>query len=651
MAQQSESGGLLADPEVEPYLYAPYYTDERRDPNNNPQSQQVQREQIIQRKPAPAVTNVEIQPVSSTDTVYKAISESDAGSAGGPSPNYGSVGNVWSPGVWQRFPYRGILALCGCIGCVVASIVVLVVSDGEPIDDWVLSPTVYLAFLMAGTNMLARFAFNEGVKIAWWRKVLRGSTVKDLHAQWAHADGFWEAVFCGRQFNLVALASIAVTVIVVDQPLIQRASTVVTVQRTAPVNITAHIAPEIPWGFTGFQNGRVNSQQVMTTPMISVFNDYNSQTPINVSFTGCKHTCTGYIAAAGLAAKCNTISGPIRYNFTDYSAQVVSPFSAQVSLKSPIFKEPPALNVSSQMLLQIAYTFNSNGSIENSECEGTRTERNCTLLPATVRYPVTIVNGSILTLEDIVNNATVVSLQPPSTSFQVDGYGDYAHWTMGGLYLAIRSLFVSNATYTFGGAIGIYPTLPDTLSNQFLEISAPGNLSASTSLIPIPESCALSWTDPTSHILRSINEMAFRLSLAAKDFPYRDTNTSSAPQSLTMLQTTDVNVFRSEYRFLIASTVLTTVFILLITPTFIGWWELGRRVTLNPIETAKAFDAPVLQGPGSNAPLSELVRTMGGRGLKLGVVDGYVPGSMVKKQLKIADPVEVARPRAGGAYA
>jgi hypothetical protein len=59
-----------------------------------------------------------------------------------------------------------------------------------------------------------------------------------------------------------------------------------------------------------------------------------------------------------------------------------------------------------------------------------------------------------------------------------------------------------------------------------------------------------------------------------------------------MHETSNINVFHSEYRYLVGSSLLSAMFVLLVAPIFWGWWELGRSVTLNPIEIAKAFDAP-----------------------------------------------------------
>jgi hypothetical protein len=66
--------------------------------------------------------------------------------------------------------------------------------------------------------------------------------VKELHNHWSSGDGVWFAITAGRHFNLVSLGSIAATLIFIDQPLIQKASTVVSTPRTYLTNVTAAIA-------------------------------------------------------------------------------------------------------------------------------------------------------------------------------------------------------------------------------------------------------------------------------------------------------------------------------------------------------------------------------------------------------------------------
>lgn len=75
----------------------------------------------------------------------------------------------------HRLLYIGIQALVGPISCIAASVGILVASSVQSIDDWLLSPTVYLALLKTALRILARVAFGEGIKIAWWNAAIRGN--------------------------------------------------------------------------------------------------------------------------------------------------------------------------------------------------------------------------------------------------------------------------------------------------------------------------------------------------------------------------------------------------------------------------------------------------------------------------------------------
>jgi hypothetical protein len=221
-------------------------------------------------------------------------------------------------------------------------------------------------------------------------------------------------------------------------------------------------------------------------------------------------------------------------------------------------------------------------------------------------------------------------------------------WTLGGIYLAATRLFSSNATYF--NEVGPQVSLPDTMSTQFVDYGTEDIANASDLSLSVPQPCVTNWTDPTSYILSALNNMAFRLSVYAADYPYRNTSIPPAPQVGTMEQAILVNVYRSNYTFLLASTVFSVVCVVLIIPIFVGWWTLGRSLSLNPIEVAKAFDAPLLHGPGSNATAEELVRAMGRRPVRLGEVEGNYLAQVVVRRLKLANPVEVSAPKTGVLY-
>src|ERR1700759_364967 len=65
-------------------------------------------------------------------------------------------GNPWEPGIWRQFPFRGVSALLFSLFCMAGSIAILYRSDGQPVEHWKISPTVYLALFTTGANMSLR---------------------------------------------------------------------------------------------------------------------------------------------------------------------------------------------------------------------------------------------------------------------------------------------------------------------------------------------------------------------------------------------------------------------------------------------------------------------------------------------------------------
>ena len=55
-------------------------------------------------------------------------------------------------------------------------------------------------------------------------------------------------------------------------------------------------------------------------------------------------------------------------------------------------------------------------------------------------------------------------------------------------------------------------------------------------------------------------------------------------------------------------------------PLFYGWWNLGRDVSMSPVEIAKAFKAPHTEGADANASVDKLLRQIGKRKARYGVV-------------------------------
>ena len=93
-------------------------------------------------------------------------------------------------------------------------------------------------------------------------------------------------------------------------------------------------------------------------------------------------------------------------------------------------------------------------------------------------------------------------------------------------------------------------------------------------------------------------------------------------------------------------------------PIYYGWWELGRRTTLSPLETAKASGAPTLREVNDNGTVEQIIRQVGKRRIRYGeiLVSGQVgeeflvPWKALGSRLQMADESKAGRPEAGVSF-
>jgi hypothetical protein len=104
-------------------------------------------------------------------------------------------------------------------------------------------------------------------------------------------------------------------------------------------------------------------------------------------------------------------------------------------------------------------------------------------------------------------------------------------------------------------------------------------------------------------------------------------NSSTAFRSIKdTMQISDVVYYRTNFWFMGFGALSTFIVICLVVPSFWRYGELGREVTLGPIEVASAFRAPMLTEGRENAAeaggnIKELLRDVGHRRVQYGFVD------------------------------
>ncbi|KAI9755176.1 MAG: hypothetical protein M1835_000840, partial [Candelina submexicana] len=457
---------------------------------------------------------------------------------------------------------------------------ILLASNGQPVASWTVQPTVLLALLTAAVNSLLHFALREGVTVIWWRKAMtEGTTIDDLHHVWEFGTSILAATFAGRQFNRVALASILTTLVVIDAPLLQRASSITSRSVTIPVTMSANLATSIPT--TSFVTGGAYVS-VLDPLFARVMQDYGNRVPID-AVSGCHGTCFLTVKAFGFSTQCNTDTTPI---FVPQCTDTpISPRYANFTLfETNVGINSGSVSFPDSIFLNISYASFGRGG-------GNLTTSICTLRPAIIKYPLMSNNGTVQLQPSTSNYTGRVKNEVLDISTHSPGA-----YILGGIQLSVDNTFRSLATTRHAGSCIWNYTSEGSLASRYIYENDTYNVATS------PE---ISFRDPTPDILTSINEIMFRFALAAAN--------SSSKQTVPATQTSEQNTYESHFRYLGGALVIMLLGIFAVTPLFYGYWHIGRSITMSPVETAKSFDAPLLKGSGSNAKVEKLLKAVGKR--------------------------------------
>lgn len=112
-----------------------------------------------------------------------------------------------------------------------------------------------------------------------------------------------------------------------------------------------------------------------------------------------------------------------------------------------------------------------------------------------------------------------------------------------------------------------------------------------------------------------------------------------------------IPVYISSYLFLALAVLLSLLGWIATLPVFLGWWHLGRAVSLSPIETAKAFGAPGLDTKDSNVDVQAILKEVGEREVRYGAMMTSKleePDDEAKESMRliIGEPERVRSPKA-----
>jgi hypothetical protein len=325
---------------------------------------------------------------------------------------------LWQPGMLKQLPWTGLLALLLGFGCGVAALTIALVSEGKPLDYWgaqsySVQPTVLLAILVTLANVLIGYAFASGVAIFWWSSALAGSTLRQLHASQSRGDSLMAILTLRPIFNVVTVASVFTILLLIDQPLFQRGIRVVPRSSKESRNMTIAISSSpIQLGATGVvpDHSSFERPELFHPLYAQVVRQYQNRDPIQFALPDCKgRRCDLEVISTGWEVNCIKWETPYQMmTYPDFELWSQWFPVNETGYKGPL-RTQPTFSVNITYLQGTGdwqdepyYDFRS-FHIDTSVmykatpgASGIMRWQNCTLTEALIKYPVEVINDTLI---------------------------------------------------------------------------------------------------------------------------------------------------------------------------------------------------------------------------------------------------------------
>jgi hypothetical protein len=338
---------------------------------------------------------------------------------------------------------------------------------------------------------------------------------------------------------------------------------------------------------------------------------------------------------------------------------------------------PPPESISSKtydygsIALQLKWASLTNTTKEWTECSGQTMYRYCSLQAATMQYPVKIVNvttSSTDTAGSGMTNGITIQANWTTNPNSTESFNDApVRGQFDGLYVA-RNVYepydrkwdsnllgIVDFIQANYGAYVLFESFNSTKSNLLYSLNyqatkvlngSSGYLGAWWPTWGVGTLCVGDIEDPSYRIGTDLNNLLLRSSMrASTEWDVEETyfdalwflnTTNTKPQSYRRFMYISSIFYKTNWWFGGAAMINVFVCILCVLPSYWGFWQLGRNVTLGPVEIASAFQAPILQHDITSTAggVKQLVKEIGDRPVRYGEVEG-------QNKLGVAGPSEV----------
>jgi len=573
-----------------------------------------------------------------------------------PNTNYS---HLWQPGFWKQFPWMGMGCLAAALHLTFAAMAILLASNNKAVSQWDkrVAPNVILSLLNSAASVCIAVAVSQAIAIAWWRRAIRGASIEELHHSWSFGTSF-SSIFLGYKFfNICALAALVTKFTIIDGVLFQRATTTyIALGPQGFVNVSTYPTQTFP--VTGYLNQYANDTRILADSFTYDIATWVESSLGNVYFTygfgECEGVCYVEVPVPGYMVTCTNTTRTVdlvadaiaRQNATANETQTeFNLFDVDFDIEFGSGNETyPRI-----MMNLTSYTrLNLSTSNPNARCPGQLLTQTCELRPALLTYPtfMQFTNISSKGRDSQLSKIDIYIGGYNATDYTYTGLDsfDYDHkqipgfnflnWTTfssnppqplaattnGGIMTALKNQYKSRAYITTTSLAGENWTL--STQNQLAGIQEDAYDDV-TGYDTVDWSCPYSYDDPISSIVGGLNTLTF---ITADDLYNRPAyNSSFTDDQASAYYNSSVHYvqaiqhlnevhYQTNYNYMIGAIVSTIICVLGVLPAYWGWWELGRKVTLNPIEVANAFEAPALAAVHSgNGHADDVVRAAGGQ--------------------------------------
>ena len=628
----------------------------------------------------------------------------------------------WRVNYWRQFPFRSTFFLVGAIIAAFTSLLVLYLANHQLTDDFpwkIAPPSVCLSILAVVSRSLAQAAFQSGADTFWWDQLLsrRAAKLSDLHHTWMFSREVLPLFRWHRPWNLVRSAGLSVLVLGVVGPLLQQSVSTELVTKMSQHPATLPIRIEPMWNLTvlntNFGNGWGWSIPMYQPEFASIVLDHTQrQAPILTGSGFCRGNCTANITIAGFARNCTerlTSADGLPY-LKPAQLVVLQDRDLDSAVSTHVCKTLVTYNASSVPTGKPSSDSSYCGLFQTYYQLSVETvrARNPTDLPALLYTsyvrPVAVNNSllvqqcnfftAFLTMTIDLSNDSSIALSSKYGLPQdrvVEPIGSPTNKTaqgvLAGFLQAMRDSYEGYVLWDLNEAsnilLGNGPRLYGNTTNLNQTIVTQPRTNASLLAVP--------FRSPLEDFTKTLNELALRYALIT--MPNNDIarvkanedyfspvspgdrrhkaipNTRlSKTQSVVLEESRIVAVFRVNYAYALGASCVVLLSALATAPLLSGWRRAGRDLSVSPLEVVNAFDAPLLAGVPSGAPVGTVLRAVDGVEVRYGEpradghgevrLDEYMTQESterdaeggVRRRLVIGRADEVVSPQAGVQY-